>query len=98
MIVTTGCWPCATHNSDGAFEQFHDPVMGLRAAVVLLIAHYDRRHLDTIRKLVAVWAPPNENDTEAYARAVAKASGFGIDEPLDLHDYGVVPYLDAAEW
>jgi hypothetical protein len=75
-------------NSDGAFEQFQDPIMGLRAAAVLLIAHYDRRHLDTIRKLVEVWAPPNENDTEAYARCVAKASGFGIDEPLDLHDYG----------
>ena len=45
------------HNSDGAFEQFQDPIMGLRAAVVLLIAHYDRRHLDTIRKLVAVWRP-----------------------------------------
>ena len=57
------------HNSDGAFEQFQDPIMGLRAAAVLLIAHYDRRHLDTIRKLVEVWAPPNENDTEAYARA-----------------------------
>jgi hypothetical protein len=39
------------HNSDGAFEQFEDPIMGLRAAAVLLIAHYDRRHLDTIRKL-----------------------------------------------
>jgi hypothetical protein len=75
------------HNSDGAFEQFHDPIMGLRAAAVLLIAHYDRRHLDTIRKLVEVWAPPNENDTEAYARTMAKASGFGIDEPIDLHDY-----------
>jgi hypothetical protein len=55
-------------NSDGAFEQFQDPIMGLRAAAVLLITHYDRRHLDTIRKLVQVWAPPNENDTEAYAR------------------------------
>jgi hypothetical protein len=47
-------------NSDGAFEQFQDPIMGLRAAAVLLIA--PRRHLDTIRKLVQVWAP-NENDT-----------------------------------
>ena len=60
------------HNSDGAFEQFQGPIMGLRAAAVLLIAHYDRRHLDTIRKLVEVWAPPNENDTEAYARCVAE--------------------------
>ncbi len=74
-------------NSDGAFEQFHDPIMGLRAAAVLLIAHCDRRHLGTIRKLVQVWSPPNENDTEAYARCVAEESGFGIDEPLDLHDY-----------
>lgn len=74
-------------NSDGAFEQFEDPIMGLRAAAVLLIAHYDRRHLDTIRKLVQVWAPPSENDTEAYARFVARASGIGIDEPLDLHDH-----------
>lgn len=74
-------------NSDGAFEQFEDPIMGLRAAAVLLIAHYDRRRLDTIRKLVQVWAPPGENDTEAYARFVARASGIGIDEPLDLHDH-----------
>ena len=58
-------------NSDNAFEQFQDPIMGLRAAAVLLIAHYDRKHLDTIRKLVGVWAPPNENDTETYARCVA---------------------------
>ena len=83
-------------NWDGAFEQFQDPIMGLRAAAVLLIAHYDRRHLDTIRKLVEVWAPPNENDTEAYARCVAKESGFGIDEPLDLHDYACLrPILTA---
>jgi hypothetical protein len=70
--------------------------MGLRAAAVLLIAHYDRRHLDTIRKLVQVWALPNENDTEAYAGCVAEDSGFGIDEPLDLHDYACVrPILTA---
>jgi hypothetical protein len=32
------------HNSDGAFEQFEDPIMGLRAAAVLLITHYRRHH------------------------------------------------------
>jgi hypothetical protein len=32
---------------------------------------------------VEVWAPPNE----AYTRCVVEESGFGIDEPLDLHDY-----------
>ena len=71
-------------------------VWGLRAAAGPPIAHYDRRRLDTIRKLVQVWAPPNENDTEAYARCVTEASGFGIDEPLDLHDYACLrPVLTA---
>jgi hypothetical protein len=45
---------------------------------------------------VEVRAPPNQNDTEAYARCVAKASGFGIDEPPDLHDYACLrPILTA---
>ena len=83
-------------NSDGAFEQFQDPIMGLSAAAVLLIAHYDRRHLDTIRKLVKVWAPPNENDTKSYARRVAEESGFGIDMPLDLNDYVCLRILTAT--
>ena len=70
--------------------------MGLRRRRCCLIPHHDRRHLDSIRKLVQVWAPPNENDTEAYARCVAKASGFGIDEPLDLHDHACLrPILTA---
>lgn len=72
-------------NTDGAFEQFSDPVWGLRAGAVLIIAHYDRRGADTIRKLVRIWAPPNENDTEAYAAFVARESGFGVDAPLDFH-------------
>lgn len=72
-------------NTDGAFEQFDGPVWGLRAGAVLIIAHYDRRGTDTIRKLVRIWAPPSENDTEAYAAFVARESGFGADETLDFH-------------
>jgi hypothetical protein len=52
---------------------------------VLIIAHYDRRGADTIRKLVSIWAPESENDTEAYAAFVARESGFGADETLDFH-------------
>ena len=79
-------------NSDGAFEQFQDPIMGLRVAAVLLITHYDRRHLDTIRKLVEVWAPPNDDgstekndDWHGYASAAAAgfAKHFLLDRPLD---------------
>jgi hypothetical protein len=72
-------------NTDGAFEQFESPIWGLRAAAVLIIAHHDRRGADTIRKLVRIWAPANENDTDAYIVFVARESGFGTDETLDLH-------------
>jgi hypothetical protein len=72
-------------NTDGHFEQFTDPVWGLRAGAVLAIAHYDRRGADTIRKLVLIWAPASENDTDAYAAFVARESGFGADECLDFH-------------
>jgi hypothetical protein len=51
-----------------------------------LIAN-DGGSVPTKDELDALWAPPNENETEAYALCVAKASGFDIDEPLDLHDY-----------
>ena len=47
-------------NTDGVFEQFQDVVWGLRAAAVLIIAHYDRRGATTIHRLVRLWAPPSE--------------------------------------
>ena len=72
-------------NTDGALEQFTGPLWGLRAGAVLIIAHYDRRGADTVRKLVRIWAPPNENDTEAYAAFLARESGFGADQKLDFH-------------
>jgi hypothetical protein len=97
-------------NTDGAFEQFIDPVWGIRAGARNIIFHYDRNGADTIRKLVALWAPPSENDTEAYVRFVARESGFEADQRLELHRYehlkpvlvamirienGVQPYTDA---
>ena len=72
-------------NTDGAFEQFEGHIWGLRAGAVLIIAHYDRRGADTIRKLVRIWAPPNENDTDHYAAFVARESGFSADEQIDFH-------------
>jgi hypothetical protein len=97
-------------NTDKEFEQFLDPVWGIRAGAVLAIAHYDRRHADTIRKLAQIWAPANENDTQGYVRFVTRDSGFGPDEPLDFHraqhlkpvlaamirmENGCQPYTDA---
>ncbi|GAB4387207.1 hypothetical protein [Albidovulum sp.] len=75
-------------NTDGAFEQFESPVWGIRAGARNIIFHYDRNGADTIRKLIALWAPPSENDTEAYVRFVARESGFEPDQTLDFHRHG----------
>ncbi|MBW7851009.1 MAG: structural protein P5 [Rhodospirillales bacterium] len=97
-------------NGDGAFEQFETAIWGLRAAAVLIIAHHDRRGADSIARLVALWAPPSENDTARYVGFVSRESGFGPDQPLDLHraahlkpvllamirmENGCQPYTDA---
>jgi len=77
-------------NTDGTFEQFRTAMDGLRAAAVLMIAHYDRRGADTIHKLVSIWAPPNENDTVDYIETVEEATGLDRDAPIDLHDHGTI--------
>jgi hypothetical protein len=39
------------------------------------------------------WAPPVENDTAAYAGAVARALGVGVNDPLDMTDAGTLQLL-----
>ncbi len=36
--------------------------------------------------MISRWAPPSENHTEAYIRAVAADTGIDPDEPLDTLD------------
>ena len=36
----------------------------------------------TVRNIIHQWAPPNENDTEAYIRTVLTLSGIGEQENL----------------
>ena len=40
------------------------------------------RGLDTVRKILEVYAPPSENDTEAYIKNVSKRVGVDADEPI----------------
>jgi hypothetical protein len=71
--------------TDDTFEQFKDPLSGLRAMAVLLVRHYDKG-ARSIPQLVSIWAPPNENKTAWYIKAVVRQTGFGEDEQLNLHD------------
>ncbi|MNJ73313.1 hypothetical protein D3C77_700940 [compost metagenome] len=40
--------------------------------------------IDTVLETINRWAPSNENDTKAYAAAVAKRLGVGIADPINI--------------
>ena len=60
---------------DPAFKQFESLAWGYRAVFVLLHTYRVRHGLRTVRGMISRWAPPVENHTEAYIRAVAADTG-----------------------
>ena len=55
--------------------------MGIRAGLKLIRNHISgfggkRKPMNSIAKLIAVWAPPTENNTVEYVRTVSRLSGI----------------------
>jgi len=93
----------AARQADARFVVFSDAVWGIRAIARILITYQDKRRaadgsrIDTVRKFIARWAPPVENNTDAYARTVANALGVGVDDPdIDVYDYDTMFGLVAS--
>lgn len=70
--------------TDPRFAQFVSPAYGIRALARTLITYQDKHKIRTVTGAINRWAPPVENDTGAYVRAVQKAVGGDI---VDMHDY-----------
>jgi hypothetical protein len=69
------------------FNTYATPEAGLEAMAWQLRRYQNRYGLDTVRGVVGRWAPPQDNnDTEAYIRAVTRRTGFGADQRLNLND------------
>ena len=81
---------------DSAFKQFESLAWGYRAIFVLLDTYRIRYGLDTIRGMISRWAPPSENHTETYIRAVADAVGIPDGQPLDTRDRTTMLRMAAA--
>ena len=78
---------------DPSFEQFISMAYGWRAAFILLgRTYYEKYHLNTIRKIIARWAPECENNTKAYIYYVAKQVGCNECDPLPS------PKVSPAVW
>lgn len=75
-----------TQRTDKSFCQFKAPEFGIRAMIIILRNYQSKYGLKTITGIIKRWAPPNENDTQAYIRSVAQATGTDADKPIDLTD------------
>jgi hypothetical protein len=72
--------------SDPDFVVFTTPEYGIRALAKTLMT-YSRVHgCGTVRALIDRFAPPSENDTQAYVAAVSESCGVPPDTPIDLAD------------
>lgn len=59
--------------TDPSFCQFKEARWGVRALARILKTYYGKHNLRTIEQVIQRWAPPVENDTGAYVRAVANS-------------------------
>lgn len=59
-------------NTDGVFEQFQTPELGVRAMVINLRNYYNLYNKRNIRDIISKWAPANENKTQEYIDFVSK--------------------------
>lgn len=83
----------ASERTDKDFVQFQSPKWGIRAMLRTLITYYDKYGINTVQAAIRRWAPPNENDTQAYINAVAARIGVTPTQHINFHDYHVLSAL-----
>ena len=92
---------------DPSFCVFTSAIYGIRALARLLLNYQKLYDLDTPRKIISRYAPPNENQTLAYIQSVANQLCITPDGKVDLseirtltvfikaiirHENGIQPY------
>ncbi|CDG21610.1 Protein P5 [Xenorhabdus poinarii G6] len=85
--------------TDKSFCQFVSPEYGIRAMLKIL-CNYERKYGDnTIRQFISRWAPPVENDTEAYINYVSRLVGIASDAVIGVnHQRTMTVLITAMIW
>jgi len=102
-------------HSSPRFTTFDTPEHGIRALCKVLLTYDHHRKgadgspIDTVQEVIDRWAPPSENNTDAYADRVRDTLGVEDGEEIDLdhqdtlktvctaiiqHENGVQPYSE----
>ena len=90
-----------TGQDKAGFCVFKHEAYGYRAAWVIL-KHYwyvfgKKSMKYSLRNIISRWAPPHENNTEAYIQYVAQQTGVDADTHLYLYgDHGTLVKIIAA--
>ncbi|KJX24921.1 hypothetical protein GUK76_03145 [Enterobacter hormaechei] len=81
---------------DGRFAKFETPEHGIRALGRNLLS-YQRQGIDTVSDIINRWAPPSDNNnTDAYIKAVCAQLGVTPDQQLDASNPDTLKALCAA--
>ena len=80
----------AAEQTDPTFCIFDEAVMGIRALMSILLTYRFTHNKKNIDSIIRRWAPPSENDTEAYIKFVAKRMEI---EPMAMIDNSIEAYL-----
>jgi hypothetical protein len=75
-----------TSDPKGVLCDFNNPISGIRAGAIDLRNQQNLHGLHTWRGIITRYAPPSENDTEAYIAAMCAGTGVGPDDTIDLSD------------
>lgn len=86
----------AKDQKDPDFCTFNSPFWGIRAMARILLGYQQRRAINTVQGIIERWAPPVENDTGAYVKAVAHEIGINPEVRIDLTNAGLLARLVAA--
>lgn len=78
-------WQGKVNSPDAQYEAFSTPEAGIRATALNAITKANRG-TNTIQSLISEWAPPNENNTQAYISAVSSSMGMSPMDKLNLND------------
>lgn len=84
--------------TDKSFCVFRSPEYGIRAMARILrkytqypgMPNVGNPKIDTVREIISRWAPPNENNTEAYIQSVADKLSTTANSPIDVYDNAIM--------
>ena len=83
--------------AESRFCVFTDPRYGIRAIAKLMQSYQKRYKLRSIAEIFQRYAPRQDNnDTRAYADAVAKAVGVSVNETISVRDYETIKKMVTA--